>query len=152
MEVVQVRNPRALMIPEVQQLVKQAVESNIIAAPGGFDSVAKDVFDYVTQEHQFMLLGAENGHFKTLVMGFMPNGNLFPYPSVVLFYAQPKTTKALRDATSAKLLDILVSAGYTSAWAFNATGNTDAAWSRFFTIPGRTSIKPLGTVMEIKVT
>lgn len=149
MEVIQLKNPRALMLPPVQALLRRATGSIDFVAPGGFDTIARDVFEFVTNDNYFMLLGQEGGEWKSVVMGFYPSNNMFPYPTVVLLYNEG--TPALRKATMRKLLDILVNAGYTSAWAVNGTKHSDAAWSRLFELPGTTKAHKIGSVMEIKV-
>lgn len=149
MEVVQIKNPRALMVPEVMQLLRDATESIHIAAPGGFDSIAVDMYNLVTDDNSFFIIGAEGGHFKSLVLGYFPNSALFPYPTIITFYN--KGSPALRRATGAKLLDILLARGYTSAWAVNSSGRSDKAWQHAFEIPGRTKAVPIGTVFELKV-
>jgi len=118
-------------------------------APGGFDSIAEDIYKFITHENYFTILGVEAGEFKTVAMGFYPTDKIFPYPTVTLFYS--KGSRALLKATGQFLLDTLQQRGYTSAWAVNATGHSNAAWARLFGLPGKTSIKPLGSVMEIKV-
>lgn len=150
MEVFQLKNPRALMLPNVQEIIKTAFESISFAAPHGFDSTANDVLKYVIDANFFLILGTENGQFNTMAMGFYPGDMIFPYPTITMFYS--RGSKALLQATGRKLVDILGSAGYTTAWAVNATGHKNAAWARLFRLPGTTEIKPLGSVMELKVT
>lgn len=148
MEVVRLTDPQALFVPQLAQLLKRAVESGTLLAPGGFDSVTKDIFDFTTDPNQFMLLGAEKGDFKAVVLGFFPNGSLFPYPTVVLIYNEG--TKDLSVAMRNKLLDTLVSRGYTRMLAVNASGYTDKAWMKTLTPTGATS-KIIGSLGMFEV-
>lgn len=149
MDVIEVRNPKALAVVEVQQLLKRAVESGALIAPNGFDTVAKDIFEFVTNTQNFMLLGAEQGHFKSVVLGYFPVGNLFPYPTVVLFYNEG--SKDLLEATKEKLLDIIVSNGYTSMLAVNGTGHSDRAWLKVLTPKEGVSSKVIGSLAMFEV-
>ena len=83
MAVIELRQLNALTLPDIQVLLKNAVESGALLAPNGFDTVAQDMIDFVRNDHEFMLLGAEGGKFKGVIMGYLPVGNLFPYPTVV---------------------------------------------------------------------
>ena len=74
MEVIELRNPKALMVAEIQGLFKRMTERVSFAAPGGFDSIAPDLYRYVTSDGYFVLLGFENGSPKALAMGFFPGG------------------------------------------------------------------------------
>lgn len=137
MDVIQLRRVEALAIPAIQSLLKRAVESDVLLTPNGFDSVAKDLIDFVKEPNQFMLLGAEKGEFKAVILGYLPSGNLFPYPTVVLLYNEG--SRALSRATRAKLMDIVVEAGYTRLLAVNSSGRDDAVWKRGITPEGATS-------------
>lgn len=148
-QAIELRNPKALMVAEVQGVFKRAFDSISFAAPGGFDSTAETLFRYVTNDGYFVVLGFEDGHPKGTMMGFFPADELFPYPTITMAYNEgsPANVRAMARQT----LDILKSRGYSSAWAVNSSGRPDRAWMRLFRLPGETSIKPLGTVMEIKV-
>ena len=87
------RNPRALLIPDVAMLIKHAVEGTEHVAPGGIDTTAQEFFDYTTAEDKFLFLGMEDGAPKGLVMGYFPDSALFPLPMVTLIYNE--RTKAL---------------------------------------------------------
>lgn len=134
MDVVELTNPQALLIPDIQQLLKRAVESGALLAPAGFDTVAEDLINFVVDERQFMILGAEHGKFQSVVLGYLPVGNLFPYPTVVLFYNEG--SRALSRASGAKLMDIIVSAGYTRLLAVNSTIYDDEVWLKGLTPKG----------------
>lgn len=137
MHVVELRNPRALFIPDIQQLLKRAVEQGTFLAPAGFDSVAEDLFNFVTDEQQFMLLGAEDGGMKAVILGYLPVGNLFPYPTIVMIYNEG--SRQLSRAMQDHLLDLLVSRGYTRMIAVNTSGHLDKVWLRGLTPEGVTS-------------
>lgn len=127
MNVIQLRRPQALLIPDIQALLGRALASANLA-PNGLDSVAKDLFDLVTDDYQFMFLGEEHGKFQSVVFGHLPVGNLYPYPTVVLFYNEG--SRALSRHTRDALMDFLLSSGYTRAMAINLTGRSDAVWAR----------------------
>lgn len=137
MDIIELRRIEALAIPQIQSLLKRAVESDVLLTPHGFDSVAKDLIDFVKEPSMFMLLGAEKGEFKSVLLGYYPTGNLFPYPTVVLLYNEG--SRALSRATRTKLMDICVAAGYTRVLAVNSSGREDAVWRRGSTPEGATS-------------
>lgn len=149
MDVIELKNPKALMVAEIQGLFKRMTEKVSFAAPGGFDSIAPDLFRYVTSDDYFVVLGFEDGAPKSLAMGFFPADNIFPYPTITVVYNEG--TPALVKALGAKLLDTLMQRGYSRAWAINASGKPDRAWQRLFRLPGQTQVKRLGSVMEFRV-
>lgn len=139
------RNPQALMIPEIQQLLKRAIDQGTFLAPGGFDTVAQDIFNFVTDHRQFMILGAEDGKWKACCMGFLPAGNLFPYPTVVMIYNEG--SRELSKEVQAEAMDFMVSNGYTRALAVNTSGHTDKAWQKVLTPEGAKSERVGSLVM-----
>lgn len=148
MEVIELKNPRALAVAEVAQLFKRAFEKVKFAAPGGFDSVAADIFEFVTNDNYFVFLGAEKGHFKALAMGFYPSNNIFPYPTITLIYNEG--SKELKDLLIRKMVDTMVSMGYTACWAINASGHSDKVWLKAV-VPDYGDAELLGTVYEFKI-
>lgn len=130
---------QALLKPDIQQLLKRSVDSGALLAPHGFDSVAQDIYNFVADPTQFMVLGAEKGEMKGLVLGFLPVGNLFPYPTIVLFYNEG--SRALSREMQDVVLDILLEAGYTRMLAVNSSGAKDEVWQRALTPKGATSEK-----------
>lgn len=137
MDVIELRNANALRLPDLQGLIKRAVESEVLMTPYGFDSVADDIFSFVVNPTQFMLIGIEKGKYSSLVLGYEPTSKLFPYPTVIMFYNEG--SRALLIATKQKLLDILTSKGYTKMLGINGTKRDDKLWLRLFTPKGATS-------------
>lgn len=137
MAVIELRQLNALTLPDVQLLLKNAVESGALLAPSGFDTVAMDMIDFVRNENEFMLLGAENGKFRGVILGYLPVGNLFPYPTIVLFYNEGsrKLSREMQDY----LLDFLMSRGYTRMLAVNSSGKKDDVWLKGMTPEGALS-------------
>jgi hypothetical protein len=148
MNVIELREPRALLIPDIQNLLKRALLSIDIVAPNGFDAVAADLFEYVTNPTHFMLLGAEEGTFRSVIMGFLPHGNLFSYPTIVVMYNEG--SRALSKATQDELLDFLLARGYTRMLAANSSGHPDDVWLRGLTPAGATS-EIIGSLAMFKV-
>lgn len=148
MDVIELRNPQALLVPDVMGLLRRATDTGALLAPGGFDTIATDLFDFVTNPNSFMLLGCEEGHFKSLVLGYFPVGALFPYPTIILFYNEG--TKKLSNLTKKKLLDTLTSRGYTQMLAVNSEGHSDDVWLRALTPAGATS-KIIGSLAMFEV-
>lgn len=128
MHVIELRDPKALLIPDIQNLLRRAFDSVPMLTPYGFDSIAPDLFNFIVDDKQFMLLGAEGGKMKSVMLGYMPVGNLFPYPTLVLFYSEGSRQLAaeMRD----QLLDLLASHGYTQMLAVNTSGYPDEVWLR----------------------
>lgn len=149
MAAILIRNPRALMVPELQNLIKRATMAVSFAAPGGFDSIAQDMFKFVTREELFMIIGVEDGKYTGMVLGGFPNLAIFPYPTIFMFYNETGV-KALKTLAK-KTLDIISEAGYTKAWAVNSSGRPDPVWQRAFTLTGQTELTPMGTVFELRI-
>ena len=137
MNVIELRQTKALLIPDVQALIKRCVEQSNLLCPYGFDSIAKDIVDFVQDPMQFMFLGAEGGAFKSVMAGYLPVGNLFPYPTVVMFYNEG--SRALSRATQEACMDFINAAGYTKLLACNTSGRDDNVWQRGLTPEGATS-------------
>lgn len=148
MEILELKDPKVLMVAQVAALIKRAVESGAMLAPAGFDTIATDIFGFVKDEDQFMVLGAEEGHFKALALGYYPVGNLFPYPTIVLLYNEG--SKELSVQMREKLLDMAVSRGYTQVLAINHSGHSDAAWLKGLT-PEGVSSKIIGSLGMFEV-
>jgi len=147
-QVVEIKNPRALLAPEVDKVLHDAFGSVSLATPNGFTGqVAADLYKWVSNDMFFLLIGFEEGAAKSLVLGFFPSDSIFPYPTITMFYS--KGSKELLHATGEKLMDILLSRWSTAAWTVNSSGRSNAAWQRLFRIPGKTKIDVLGSVMQI---
>ncbi len=147
-KVILLRNPRALLVPEVAMLLKRAVEGTDHVAPGGVDTTAKEFFDYTTNESMFLFLGMEDGAPKGLVMGYFPDSALFPLPMVTLIYNEG--TKALLKTMSKGIVDHITAHGYSKFWAMNATGKSDKAWVRALTPKGTTG-RVIANVIEMAI-
>ncbi len=147
-KVILLRNPRALLVPDVAMLIKRAVEGTDHVAPGGIDTTAKEFFDYTTDESMFLFLGIEDGTPKGLVMGYFPDSALFPSPMVTLIYNEG--TKALSKKMQEAIVEHISAHGYGKFWAMNATGKSDAVWIRALTpkgVKGRT----IATMIEMAI-
>ena len=142
------RNPRALLVPDVAMLIKRAVEGTEHVAPGGIDTTAKEFFDYTTDEDKFLFLGMEDGAPKGLEMGYFPDSALFPLPMVTLIYNEG--SKALTKVMLQATVDHITAHGYSKFWAMNATGKSDAVWIRALTPKGIKGRK-IATVIEMAI-
>jgi hypothetical protein len=147
MEVVQIKNPVALTLEPVGELLKSALSITQRIAPGDMASVAPDILAMIADDNAFMFLGEEEGQFKLVILGFIPTSKLFPHATIISFYNEG--SRALRDLGKAKLMDFIKSRGYNTAWAVNGTGNTDEAWKRVFG-QETVEINRIGTVFELK--
>lgn len=147
--VIQLKNPRALLAPEVEKILRAATASSAFVAPVGFDSVAADLFEMVTNDNNFILIGFENGEAKAVTWGFFPGSRMFPFPTITMFYSEG--SKELLRAVREQLLEVLLARGYTKAWAVNITGKSNAAWTKVFEVPGKTKIEVLGSVMQLSL-
>lgn len=148
-QVILVRNPHVLFVPEVQEVLKRTLASNAMIAPGGLDSVAEDLFAFTTRPDHFFYLGAEDGKFKAVAMGYLPSGKMFPYPTIVAFYNEG--SKALARQLKEQLLDRLLKDGYTKVWAVNGTGRPDEVWLRAFELDNKTRGSVKGSLIELEV-
>lgn len=149
MNVIELRKPEALLIPDIQSLLKRGVEAGTFLAPGGFDSVAQDLFEFVTDPRQFMFLGAQDGKFQAVILGFLPTGNLFPYPTIVMIYNEG--SRKLSRMMGEALMDFIVSNGYTRVLAVNTSGYPDEVWLRGLTpAEAKSSIAGSLALFEVK--
>lgn len=148
-QIIQLKNPRALLAPEVEKILRHATASSAFVAPAGFDAVAADLFEMVTNDNSFILVGFEHGEAKAVSWGFFPANRMFPYPTITMFYSEG-SKELLRDMRE-QLLDVLLARGYTKAWAVNITGKSNKAWTKVFTVPGKTEIEVLGSVMQLSL-
>ena len=147
-KVILLRNPRALLVPDVAMLIKRAVEGTDHVAPGGVDTTAKEFFDYTTDADKFLFLGIEDGDSKGLVMGYFPDSALFPLPMVTLIYNEG--TKALSKRMQEAVVEHISAHGHGKFWAMNATDKPDAVWIRALTPKGVKGHK-IATVIEMAI-
>lgn len=145
--VIEVLNPRALMVPEVQQLLFNAMQAVEIAAPYGFNSVAEALYQQVVSPNMFMVMGFENGDPKSVALGFFPTSALFPYPTVSLMYNEGNRRTARE--TQEKVMEIIAGRGYDKAWAFNASGKRDDVWIRGM-VPDGVEGSVIGSVVQMR--
>lgn len=150
MTVKQITDPQALLRPEVQEILRSAVESGVLLAPYGWDTVAPDLIEFAVNPDHFMVLATEGGRFAACALGYFNTSNLFPYPTIVMYHTKGKVTAATRRALSDKLLDIIVSRGYTSALALNGSGHPDAVWIRGLAPKGVTG-EVVGSLVKLTV-
>lgn len=147
MEVVQIKNPNALMIPEVGDLLQKALTITQRVPPERMEAVAPDIIRMVADPNSFLFLGEEGGHFRLLILGNLPTSALFPHAIILSFYNEG--SRALKVLGTQKVLDLMSSRGYNTAWAVNGTGKPDRAWVRAFQHPGIAKVTPMGTVFEL---
>lgn len=147
MEVVQIKNPAAFTLPEVAGVLQKALAITQRVEPATAGDYAEDIIRMVSDDNAFVFLGEEGGHFKLIILGFLPTMKLFPHATIVSFYNEG--SRGLRDLGKSKLMDFIKSRGYNTAWAVNGTGNSDAAWLRVF---GQDAVETsrIGTVFELK--
>ena len=149
MNVIELRKPEALLIGDIQNLLRRVIDAGMFLAPAGFDSVAEDIFNFVTDPKKVMFLGAEDGAFKAVILAYLPVGNLFPYPTIVAFYNEG--TRALSRAMGEALMDFIVSNGYTRVLAVNMSGYADDVWLRGLTpADAKSSIAGSLGIFEVK--
>lgn len=148
MIVKQLTDPKALMRPEVEAILRKAIASGVLLAPYGFEQLAPELLDFIIDENHFLILGAEKGDFHAVAMGYFNTGYLFPYPTIVLFYNDGSA--ALRKELSKKILDTIAARGYTNALAVNGSGHPDHIWAKALLPEGATA-EPVGSFMMIKV-
>ena len=134
MNIIELRNVRALLIPDLQNLLRRAVESGALISPLSFDDVAGDIVTFVTNENNFMLLGAEEGGFRAVILGQFPTSALFPHPVVILLYNEG--SRALSRGMTDYLLDFIADHGYTQCLAVNSSKREDDVWLRALTPEG----------------
>lgn len=147
MEVIRVKNPATFLIPEVQDLVTKMADKTLRVRPEDSGQIAPDILKIVMDDNGFIFLGEENGHFKLIIIGFLPTLALFPHPTIISFFNAG--SRELRDMGKRKLMDFIQEAGYNAAWAANGTPHSDEAWKRVFG-QGAVEINRVGTLFEFK--
>ncbi len=145
--VIQVRNPRTLLLPDVAGLIRHGVETITTAAPDGFDSVAQDFYIHTTNPMYFLLLGYEKGTPLGFVTGQFPASRLFPYPMITLMYNEG--TSDLRRALVEAAANTVAERGFKCSWALNGSGRSDEAWLRVM-VPKGCHGRKVASVLEIR--
>ena len=124
------------VFPGVALLIRRSVGGTAHADHGGIDTVAKEFFEYTTDEDKFLCLGIEKVNPKGLEMGYFPDSALFPLPVVTLIYNEG--SKALIKVMLSATVEHITAHGYSKFWAMNATGKSYKAWIRACTPIGTT--------------
>jgi hypothetical protein len=146
--VIHVQNPRALLVPDVAALIKRAVLSVDVVAPGGPDSIAKDFYDHTVNSDMFLFLGMEDGACRALVTGYFPASYLFPYPMITLIYNEG--SKVLLRELVKKTVDHITAHGYSKTWALNGSGRSDEVWMRGL-VPSYATGEKVASVLELAI-
>ncbi len=146
MQTLIVRNPNALVTPQMQSLLAAMVDSNEYFAPMGLSSIAEELFEFVSRPDHFMIVVAEKSELVAILLMRLGQDSMFPYPMIVM--AHNRGSKAASQALSDKALDIALEAGYTTVWTHNMTGKSDAVFKRSFSTP-KGVITPRSTLMEL---
>lgn len=149
-QAIRIQNPAALLTPELSLFLKDALTSSPLAMPGGWDSMAGTLYTYVTDARFFLIVGIESGAFQALAFGFLPGTNLYPYPTINLFFAKPKSSIAVKRAVQAKILAHILEHGYNRCLAINATGHPDEVWERAFGHK-HVGMQPVGTAYVLNL-
>lgn len=146
--IVELRNPKALMMPNVMGLLKRVLKSDAFLNPVELSDAAEDLLAFVIQDNQFMFLGAENGDFKSMMLVSAITSPLFPLPFIIADYNEG--TRSLHREMKTFAVDRLVGLGYTRVMAMNGTAASDEVWQRAMALPGLNVI-PLGTIHTVEI-
>ncbi len=144
-EIAQLRNPKALALPQVQKLFKDAIGSH----PGILGSFEDSIGEYasIVLDPSFcILVGVEKGEYKALSILVLPKGKILPMPQIWLFYNEG--SDELKKALIEHSKEFFIGAGYTRIWAINGTGVSDAAWKKAFS--GSGNMTRVGSVFVIE--
>lgn len=148
-QAIRLMNPEALNQPEFQAFLRRAVAAVPFAAPGGFESIVKDLFDSISlTDNYFTIVCAEEEKWVGVIIGFFPANNLFPYPTITLMYNEG--TRAAADALKRKALEVLLSKGYTNVWGFNASEHDDKVYERGMGLP-ELKVTNIGSVFKFGI-
>lgn len=139
--VVVVRNPQALAMPDLLSLIRRSLEGMPLC-PGGLESCIDDLVAAVLDPGQGLLVGVEDGKMLAVGLVGLPQGNMAPYPWILHFYNEGSSE--LREALHKGLLDFCRVNGYVKAWAINTSGRSDGAWARVV-VPKGVKAEPIGT-------
>lgn len=143
MEVIRVRNPAALNLPDVQALWRRALDKAHFAG-GNFDLALGEFKAMVGHEKAGIFLGFEEDSPKGLFI-ISPTYPLFPIPQVWHAYNEGKP--ALARLMMIRGIEFLRSEGYTKVHAGNGTGIPADVWQRVFRL--KDNLKTVCTMYEI---
>lgn len=146
-QVVALENPQALRSQELVDFLYRAFEQGPIA-PGGLDSIAKDLWNMILNPRYGVLVGAEDGSYKAISITVLPSDNLTPYPFIILFYNEG--SEEIRTQLMKATLEFSLSRGYTKAWAINGSRHSDEAWLKVLVEPFGKGER-IGSVFQLEV-
>jgi hypothetical protein len=147
MQILTLRDPNALANPSFRTFLSEALKSNF-SVNSDLSDVAEELFAYIQRPDMFMLVGMEDGEFRGLLLGHLPQSRMFPTPMITFLYCSG--SRELRLGLCDRIMDIFVSHGYTKSWAWNSSGHSDKAWEKVLDT-GRNQFKRLGSVYSVEV-
>lgn len=142
--VVRLTNPEAFKRDEVQALFREAFESNMMAT---YDKAIGELVAISSDPLVALLVGAEKGELRGLVIACLPRSTLTATPSVYHFYNSGSAK--LREALVKATVDFFLEAGYTRFWAINTLGDNDEAYAKLFRSAGEA--RRLGSFLEFSI-
>lgn len=142
--VVRLTNPEAFKQEEVQAHFRAAFEKNPMA---DFETALGELVALPSDPMVAMLIGAEKGKLKGLVIACLPRSALTPIPNVYHFYNAGSAK--LREALVKATVDFFLEAGYTRFWAINTAGDNDEAYMKLFRSAGEA--RRVGSFLEFSI-
>lgn len=146
-EVVRLRDPRALDAAPLQELMVKAFPEGQNLLPQGYVANPEMFKRIVEFDHLHLLVGAEKGEFKGLVLIVMPASAFIVEPQVGHFYNGGSA--AMRDALIEKTVSTIVGKGYTTFRAQNMTDASDEAWMRIYKKAGKA--EKIGSIFKFEI-
>lgn len=146
MPAIRITDPRFLLLPQAQDLFRAAYEQDGFN-PQVFDKHPEAFVGLISDlEHNGVFVGIdEANNICALGIVILPSNPLFPIPQAVMFYNDGDASVA--DEVLRAGVDFVKAAGYNKGWAINASGKSDAVWSRSFKQAG--TVSKVGSIMQI---
>lgn len=143
-EVMELKNPKALLLPPIQAMVKKFVAYDPAINP---QEVLVELAYAIDDPRAGVFLAAdEAGIFRGICVVYLPHSPFAPHPICPMLYAEGPGSikKELVD----KGVAFVKANNYDHIRAFNVSGKPDKVWLKSFKQAGTPT--PVGTLVEFK--
>ena len=147
MHVINIRNPKALLTDNLQELLGRAFPGTDGILPP-FAELKSEIATFIHHPKIGVMVGIDdNGDLNSFSLVMLPTTKIAPHPQILYFYSAGDDK--LREATVQAVVDFVRENGYDTLWAINMTHRNDAAWQKLFQKGGKS--RRIGSIMEVKI-
>lgn len=146
-QVIRLLNPQGLDVPTIDELFARALPEGNLSVTDGYAKHKETFRQMILNPNEIFLLGVEDGAFKGLIWGSLPEGIMMTKPQIMVTYNEGSI--ALKGAMIKFGLDLLLQLGYTKFIGLNATGKADLIWLRTFKDIGKG--EKVGSIFEFTI-